>query len=398
MSDKKTPDEPGTKNNSVRFAVAALAAIAIAAFGYWMFAPRDASFGSITGYAFIHHEGSSLVSAVDIQSQKVVGELPLVGAVDQILISKPLNLVLSADRQARQIHLFDFESQTEVAALDLPFAPERMLVSPDGLALVVTDPASGQIAILRPSNQEVSRVVTGMNAPTNFSFSADSSFIFVSDDAGSAVAVVALDSGQVLDPIALTAASATTGSGAGLSALTRTPNGLYGMVADPAAGAVSIISFRSWAEEMRLAVGNAPSRPYITADGRYMIIVNEGDHTISIVSTQGFDTVATLPGLPDVTSVTTGYFETLAYVFSATEKKAIVIDLEAMTVIDEIVFDGTPGVAVADAEGRRIYVPLRDTDSLAVIDAFEHRLESVITGVGARPDAVTLAESNNYCH
>lgn len=180
--------------------------------------------------------------------------------------------------------------------------------------------------------------------------------------------------------------------------MTRTPNGLYGGVVDRASGQMPVTNFRRWTQVDTIRLGDAPSRPYGTADGQYMLVANPGSRTVSVISTERFETTVSLPGVASVTGISTGNFELLAFVVSDTENRAVLIDLETMQAAREVPLPGTPGVPAAASEGRRIYVPLRDENALAVFDAFDREILKTIKGVGDRPVSVAMAESNDYCH
>ncbi|MDZ4135844.1 MAG: hypothetical protein U1D06_09680, partial [Paracoccaceae bacterium] len=249
--------------------------------------------------------------------------------------------------------------------------------------------------IIRLTDNALGAVVEGFNEPTNVSFANDSGYVFVSDSAQGQIGVIDVGSGQRLDPVGLSIKGADAGA---ISAVTRTPNGLYGLVGERDSGKISVINSRNWTEGKTLTVGKGATRAYGTADGRFMMIASTSDKTVSIISTDNFDIAAILPGFSDVTSITTGYFETLAFVVGGAAKKAAVIDLETMKVVSEIEFGGTPGPAVVDADGKRMYVALADTNELLVIDVYAKSIIKRIGNVGTQPSGVNLAATNNYCH
>jgi YVTN family beta-propeller protein len=183
-----------------------------------------------------------------------------------------------------------------------------------------------------------------------------------------------------------------------LSALTRTPNGLFGLVTLNADGFVSVINMRQWAENKVLRVGKGASRAYGTADGIYMMVGNDIDRTVTVLSTEPWESVATLPGVSGVTSISTGFFERLAYVVSNAENKVAVVDLEKMETAKFLDLPGGPGEGVADADGKKLYVTLHDTGDVAVIDIYNQKVHKIIKNVTDAPWSVAMATTNNYCH
>ncbi len=180
--------------------------------------------------------------------------------------------------------------------------------------------------------------------------------------------------------------------------MTATPDGRLGFAAHGEANELAVIDLRTRALKKRLALGELPWRAYSTADGRFMLVPNNGDRTLSVISTAALEVVATLPAAEDVTGVNTGWFETTALALSRAEKKAVVYDLQAMTRAGEIALPGTPETGVTTPDGAKLYVALSDTDQVAVIDVRKRELSKTIDGVGDEPWGAMMMGTLNYCH
>lgn len=383
--------------------LAGAAVLAAGIGGYVAFAPGTPtvqSFGAVHQYVFIQSLETPDITLVDTSSDKVVGKITMPVQPDQLLVSNPLERIVVAGREAQQVLVYDLVSQSVVQSYDLDHAPDTLVMSPDGFNVIAADADAGALSVINIAEGYVTGTMDGFDGPANIAFSNDSEHAFVSDGSGGAVRVVSVMSGIELDPIrlSLTTSAAADADGTGLSALTRTPNGLFGMTVAREEGEMSVINFRSWQEQMTISVGADATRPYGTADGQYVMVASNADRTISVISTEYFDTEATLPGVSDVTSISTGYFETLAFVVSGAEQKAVIVDLTDMTLAGEIAFPGRPGPAVVDADGKKMYVALTDQDALAVVDVFSKEILTTIPNVGKSPFGVTLALTNNYCH
>lgn len=359
----------------------------------------ETAFGNLNRYVVVQGETPEIV-LVDMYDDTIAGKLTLPSRPDQIAVSNEISRILYSNREARTISVYDIGQQDVEATIELPFVPDRMVLSPDGLNLAVADEAAGKVGIVKLDDYTLFATLDGFERPANFAFSNDSDHVMVSDSAAAEVKVIGTYSGARLDPIALTLdrPANTSVQPDALNAVTRTPNGLFGLVTDRVTNRMSIINFRNWQEAMTIRVGANPTRPYGTADGRYMMVANNDDSTVTILSTEYFDVEATLPGVPDVTSIVTGYFETLAYVVSGSENKALIIDLNEMKVAGEIELGGKPGPAIVEAGGLKMYVPLTDTNELAVIDVREKALVKKIRNITDAPHAVATALVNNYCH
>lgn len=387
-----------------------LAVLAVtAAVGAWLAVssadPQDVTLGPIAGYVVVQSQGSADLHLLDMATDTVAGSVTLPVVPDTVLVARETGRILYANRAAKQIGFFDIATRQTTAVLDMPLVPEVLTISPDGLTLAVADRSGGRLALIRITEETILASLDGLDLPDAMAFSNDSSFLFLSDTASGALRVFDALNGNQLDPITLSIRGppAPVAPGKGLSAVTRTPNGLFGVVVDQSTGHMAVINFRSWLEAEHLELGAGATRPYVTADGRYMMVASEAATTdgapgVTVISTDIFAPAARLPGLSGVTSMATGYFETLAFAVSATERKALVIDLETMAIAGEIAFPATPGPAMVEAEGRRMYVPLRETGQIAVIDVFNKRIHKIVDGVGDAPVAIAMAASNNYCH
>jgi DNA-binding beta-propeller fold protein YncE len=151
---------------------------------------------------------------------------------------------------ARTVSIYDLASQTIEATIALPFTPDAVVLSPDGLVLAATDRAAGKVGIIHLTDRSVKAVVDGFDRPANIAFSNDSGYVFVTLGSAGQVGVIDAYSGFRLDPVAMSliAPAASDPEGTAISAVTRTPNGLYGLAADRLSGAVSVINFRDWRE------------------------------------------------------------------------------------------------------------------------------------------------------
>jgi YVTN family beta-propeller protein len=161
---------------------------------------------------------------------------------------------------------------------------------------------------------------------------------------------------------------------------------------------MAVIDLRTGATLATLQLGSQPWRAYSTADGRHMIVPNNGEATVSVISTASLEEVARLPGAADMIGVNTGWFETVAFVLSRSEEKAVILDLERMEPAGELALPGTPETGVVTPDGTRLYVALSSTDRVAVIDVRERRLVKVIEDVGEEPWGAHMVGALNYCH
>lgn len=411
-------------NGKVLGSIAAVVVVAAAAAGYFFFgAEKKVMLGDIELYVFVQSTTTPELAVIDVAHEELVTRLRLAAVPDEMVVAKEPKRVIYANRASKTVHIYDIATQADDAAITLPFSPDNMVMSPDSFMIAVTDTETGQFATIdieatldAAHNQGTGTALFTESdltdkrlgfileqtfyRPSKVVFSDDSVFVFIADSLTGILNTIDTASGAVLDPIQLSlhVNAVDDPDGDELSALTRTPDGLYGLVTQNTDGFVSIINMRSWAENMVLRVGRGASRAYGTADGIYMMVGNDLDKTMTVLKTDPWEVSATLPAVAGVTSISTGFFEKLAYVVSNPENRVAVINLETLTNDAYIDLPGGPGVGIADADGKKLYVPLHDSNSLAVIDIYNMRVHKIIPNVTEAPWGVAMASTNNYCH
>jgi YVTN family beta-propeller protein len=279
-----------------------------------------------------------------------------------------------------------------------------MGLSPSGELVAVGNIAGGTVSLVSlVEDREVARV-DGLFEPHNLTFGPDGKMLYVANLGADHVSVIDVAAARIVDEIPMsdpTAIASTAAPGdeyQGIINVTRTPDGRLGFAAHGEGNSVTVIDLRTQKKIKSLTVGELPWRAYSTADGRYMLVPNNGDATLSVISTDTLEVVATLPAAEDMTGVNTGWFETTAFVISRGEDKLLVYDLVAMKPAGEIALPGTPETGVVTPAGDKLYVALSDVGKVAVIDPRTRKLIRMIDDVGAEPWGATMVGARNYCH
>jgi YVTN family beta-propeller protein len=147
-----------------------------------------------------------------------------------------------------------------------------------------------------------------------------------------------------------------------------------------------------------IPLGELPWRAYATANGRHMLVPNNGDRTVSVIDTATLEVVATLPGAEDMTGINGNDAGDTAYVISRGESKLLVLDLVTMTKKGEIALPGVPETGVVAPGQEKLYVALSSSDQVAVVDLLKGELTGTIDDVGDEPWGASMAGARNYCH
>jgi YVTN family beta-propeller protein len=355
------------------------------------------------GYVFVPNRGSADIAVIDTRTDRLVARLPVGRVPHQVAISDVVDKLVASNTADDTISIIDLPTLA-TRTLRLDHEPEHMELSPDDVLLAVGNIRAGTVSLVSlEEEREVARI-GGLFAPHNLTFSPDGSLLYVANLGASHVSVIDVARAAIVDEIKVAEPPALAGKedpGAefqGIINVTATPDGRLGFAAHGEAGELAVIDLRTRALRKSLALGELPWRAYTTADGRFMLVPNNGDRTLSVISTSTLEVVATLPAAEDVTGVNTGWFETTAFALSRAERKAVVYDLESMTRADEIALPGTPETGVTTPDGSKLYVALSDTDQVAVIDARARKLVRTIDGVGDEPWGAMMMGTLNYCH
>jgi YVTN family beta-propeller protein len=253
-------------------------------------------------------------------------------------------------------------------------------------------------------NREITRIA-GLHEPHNMTFSPDGTQLFVGNLGANFVSVIDVAQGKVVAELGVgkdraLASLSSEDEHQGIINVTRTPDGRLGFAAFGDGDDMAVFDLRTREKVGQMQMGDTPWRAYATADGRFMIVPNNGDETVSVFSTQApFEEVARLKGAADMTGVNTGWFETTAFVISRGDDKLVILDLVEMKNAGEIdLTGGSPETAVTTPDGTKLYVALSGSNEVAVIDVKTRKLIKKIGDVGKEPWGAHMVGAINYCH
>jgi YVTN family beta-propeller protein len=354
-------------------------------------------------YVFVPNRASADIAVIDSRSDRLITRIPVGNVPHQVAISDVVGKLVASNTADDTVSIVDLATLA-TRTLRLDHEPEHMELSPDGVLLAVGNIGAGTVSLISLKEERELARVEGLFEPHNLTFSPDGALLYVANLGASHVSVIdvakaaIIDEIRIAEPPALAGKEGPGGEFQGIINVTATPDGRLGFAAHGEAGELAVIDLRTRAVKQRVALGELPWRAYSTADGRFMLVPNNGDRTLSVISTATLEVVATLPAAEDVTGINTGWFETIAFALSRAERKAVVYDLESMTRTGEIALPGTPETGVTTPDGTKLYVALSDTDQVAVIDVRGRALIKTIDGVGDEPWGAMMVGALNYCH
>lgn len=393
---------------AIKTIVAASLIAVVGAAAAWSLWPRAVSaLDDFDRYVFVPSRGAPEVTVIDSKTDKVVATIGLKAAPGQIVVSKAVGALVASDPRTRTLSMVDLETRKIDTVIPLDITPDHLQISPDGYLIAVGDVAHGSVAVVSLYKRHSLFRIDGFSQPYNLTFNIDGSMIYVAELGADRVGVIDVSLQKVIEKIATASTVPSTGvslssmrskDARGITNVTRTPNNRFGFVTFKDSDRLAILNLDDSKLVKTLPLGKQPWRAYATADGRYMLVPNNGDKTVTVIETGSLDVAATLPGAADVTAIDTGWFESVAYVISRGENKAVVLDLMNLTKAGEIPLPHGPGSGVVTPDGTKLYVALSESNQVAVIDTRLRKLIKMIDHVGEQPWGVTMGHSNNYCH
>ena len=353
---------------------------------------------------FVPNRASADVAVIDTESDKLLTRIAVGKVPHQVAVSAPLGKIVASNTADNSITLVDLASG-DSQSITLAAEPEHMELNAAGDLLAVGNIAAGSVSFVALDKvSEVARV-EGLIQPHNLTFSPDGANLYVSNLGADHVTVIDTQSFAIVKEIPVAEptllASTRTDSQAeyqGIINVTASIDGRLGFAAHGESNQMAVIDLAAGERLASISLGELPWRAYATADGRHMLVPNNGDKTVSVIDTASLAVVATLPGAEDMTGINGNDSGDTAYVISRGESKLVVLDLVAMTKKGEIALPGVPETGVVAPGQDKLYVALSSSDQVAVIDLLKGDLAGIIDNVGDEPWGASMAGARNYCH
>lgn len=150
----------------------------------------------------------------------------------------------------------------------------------------------------------------------------------------------------------------------------------------------------------KVPVGKHPAHVVLTNDGRFALITNGGDNTVSVVDTATLKVADTIPTGEFPHGIRISPDGKQAYVANMKGGTVSVIDIESRKEISQIAVGKGPAQVGFTPDGRFAFVSLSQENRVAVIDPIDRKvLQTVVVGtvpiqLFATPDSRTLIVAN----
>ncbi|MEE8499727.1 MAG: hypothetical protein V3S27_04065 [Kiloniellales bacterium] len=388
---------------SSRFVPAVISSLLVMALAVPLWPGSVRAHESFEHYLFVPDRALAQVTVIDTNRDAVIAQIPVGKVPHQVTVSATLGKLVASNTADDTISIVDLETFKVRATLQLGAAPEHMELSPGGELLAVGNIDGGTVSLVSLAEEREIARIPGLSQPHNLTFSPDGSKLYVANLGAGHVSVIDVAEARVVDeiPVAeprLIVATVTDAEYQGIINVTPSADGRLGFAAHGQTGSLAVIDLVTGEKVRSLALGKRPWRAYGAANGRYMVVPNNGAGTISVVSTETLEVVATLPGAAGVTGVNSDPAGHTAFAISRAENKLVLLDLESLSTVGEIALPGGPETGVISPHGKKLYVALSGVGKVAVIDVPGRKLLGMIDGVGKEPWGTTMAGADNYCH
>ena len=343
---------------------------------------------------FVANRTSPQVTLIDSRSEEVLGRIELPIVPTQIIALNQRRKLVAINSDESALGFADLYGVRPPAEITLGFRPDFLRTSPDGDLAAVAGRAAGVVAVFAVGGPREVHRIENLGSPGYMVFDKAGTRLFVSHRDSDAISVIDMETGVVLERIAL----GTPGAGGGIAHLTRTPGGELGFALHKDRGLMSVIDLERAKPVATVALPGPAARAFPTADSQYVLVPNAADESVSMISTWTLKESARFSAASGMTGINTAVVETVALVLSEAERKAVLLDLRDERRLGEFALPAKPETGVTAAGGLKVFVALGDSDEVGVIDMVEGRLTRTIAGVGRAPWAVFSAGGLSYCH
>lgn len=373
-------------------------AAALLALGFLVLAPSPAvALDDLSRYVFIANRTSAEIAVVDTETDRVAARLTVAAIPDQFVLSESQAKLVASHRRDKRLTIVDLRRLETEAVLDLGFEPQQLRVDPFGSVLAVSGAKPDTVAILALDDIRERHRVRGIADPGYLVFDVRAERLLVASRSAPRITALEVASGAVIKEIDL-AGGLGNGRPAGIAHFVRTPGGTLAFALHGSSGRLTALDLYDLRPIKTFGLLGPAERAFTTADSQYILVPNERDQSVSMVSTWTLTESKHLPGAKGMSGVNTGLFERIAVVLSRDESKALLLDLDDGRRITEIPLPSLPETGITADAGRKVYVALSGSNQVAVIDLTRFKLVKMIDGVGRQPWAVSMAGGLSYCH
>lgn len=143
-------------------------------------------------------------------------------------------------------------------------------------------------------------------------------------------------------------------------------------------------------------VGNHPAHIVFTEDGKYVLVTNNEDNTVSVIDAKDYSIIETISTGKGPHGFRISNDSKLAYVANMGEDSVSVIDLQSLKEKKKIQVGSAPATTGVTSDGNTLIATVNKDNTLAIIDLKSGEIDKVDVGNG--PVQVYIEPDNQFAY
>lgn len=145
-----------------------------------------------------------------------------------------------------------------------------------------------------------------------------------------------------------------------------------------------------------IEVGNHPAHIVFTEDGKYVLVTNNEDNSVSVIDSESFIVIETISTGKGPHGFRISSDSQKAYIANMGEDTVSVVNLETMKEDKKIKVGPTPVTTALTSDGQTLIATLNAENSVAIVDLNNDQVEKVQVGTG--PAQVYIDGNNQFAY
>jgi YVTN family beta-propeller protein len=225
----------------------------------------------------------------------------------------------------------------------------------------------------------------------------EGNFIFTANEGGS-INKIDSTSNQVINTIKVEGAvhNVQVSPDGTILGATVVPSGGHGEHNDHSESTGKALFYDTNTDELikEVEVGNHPAHIVFTENGKYALVTNNEDNTVSVIDLKDYNVIQTISTGKGPHGFRISSDSQFAYVANMGEDSVSVIDLENMGEEKKIVVGSTPVTTAITSDGKTLLATLHTENSVVIVDLESGETTKVPVGKG--PAQVYIRSDNQF--
>ena len=341
--------------------------------------------------AFVADAEDNIIDVVDLQENEVVFRIETKFHVDDIAATPFAPVLIYTNIEEQLVSLYNLKTQELGKEVRLPIVPRHMVMDTSGTKLGFSDSEDGGFVLLSAYSGEIMFTLEDFPPTADVLFDPNEIDIYYSNSRDGTIGLIDTNVRRTVE-IELTEEPDQI-----LSSPSRSLDGRYVYVANETLGEVYSLNAFSKVIYKTFQIGRAPARPYTTPEGVFLYMMDKASGRFVSIEQHRFSEFDDVVIGEGIDLVTVGRFDRMNLLASTENSQFYIYDNNRKAVIETGTLNFVPLDAQGSADGRKAYLPSRDSGEVAVIDLESqevHYISAANNGVGA----FTIGLSNNVCH